>query len=53
MYKNLSAKCYQENKERSQKKARARYKNFTKEEKKKKRDNMVVNITKVSQKMKK
>ena len=33
--KNLSAKCYQENKERPQKKARERYQNLSKEEKKK------------------
>ena len=32
MSKNLSAKCYHENKERLQKKARERYKNFSKEE---------------------
>ena len=32
MSKNLSAKYYQENKERLQKKARERYKNFSKEE---------------------
>ena len=34
--KNLSAKCYQENKERLQKKARERYQNLSKEEKEKK-----------------
>ena len=34
--KNLSAKFYQENKERLQKKARERYKNLSKEEKEKK-----------------
>ena len=32
MSKNLSAKYYQENKERLQKKARERYKNLSKEE---------------------
>ena len=51
MSKNLSAKCYQENKERLQKKAREKYQNLSKEEKK--NYNMIVNITKISQKMKK
>ena len=37
MSKNLSAKYYQENKERLQKKARERYQNLSKEEKEKKR----------------
>ena len=37
MSKNLSAKCYQENKERLQKKTRERYQNLSKEEKEKKR----------------
>ena len=36
MYKNISAKYYQENKERLQKKAHERYKNLSKEEKEKK-----------------
>ena len=36
MCKSLSAKCYQENKERVQKKARERYENLSKEEKEKK-----------------
>ena len=36
MYKNLSAKYYQENKERLQKKARERYQNLSKEGKFKK-----------------
>ena len=36
MSKNLSAKHYQENKERLQKKARDRYQNISKEEKDKK-----------------
>ena len=53
MSKNLSAKYYQENKERLQKKARERYKNLSKEEKRNKSDNMIVNVTKISQKMKK
>ena len=35
MSKNLSAKYYQENKERLQKKARERYQNLPKEEKEK------------------
>ena len=48
--KNLSAKYYQENKERLQKKARERDQNLSK--KKNKSDNMVMNITKTSQKMK-
>ena len=37
MYKNLSAKHYQENIERLQKRARERYQNLSKEEKEKKR----------------
>ena len=53
MSKNLSAKYYQENKERLQKKARERYQNLSKQEKGNKSDNMVVNVTKISQKMKK
>ena len=52
MSKNLSVKHYQENKERLQKKAREIYQNLSKEEKKKSY-NMVVNVTKISQKMKK
>ena len=51
MSKNLSAKYYQENKERLQKKACERYKIFLRE-KKKKGNNMVINVTKISQKMK-
>ena len=47
MSKNLSAKYYQENKERLQKKARERYQIFLKKKKKK------ANVTKISQKMKK
>ena len=50
MSKNLSAKCYQGNKEKLQKKPHERYQNLPKEEKKS--DNMVVNITNISQKMK-
>ena len=48
MSKNLSAKYYQESKERLQKKARKRYQSLSKEEKEKKNDNMVVKITKIS-----
>ena len=51
MSKNLSAKYYQENKERQQKKLVKTIKIFL-EKKKKKSDNMVVNVTKISQKMK-
>ena len=51
MSKILSAKYYQENKERLQKKACERYKIFLRE-KKKKGNNMVINVTKISQKMK-
>ena len=48
---NLSAKCYQENKRRLQKRARERYQNLSKEEKEKSY-NMVLNVTEISQKMK-
>ena len=51
MSQNLSTKYYQENKERLSKKARERYQIFLKK-KKKKSNNMVVNVTKISQKMK-
>ena len=51
MYQNLSAKYYQENKERLQKKLVKNIKIFLKK-KKKKSDNMVVNVKKISQKMK-
>ena len=49
MSKNLSAKCYQENKKRLQKKSRPRYQNLFKKRKKKKKksDNMVVNVAKI------
>ena len=54
MSKNLSAKYYQENKERPQKNARERYQNLFKEDKEKKKSkNMIVNVTKISQKMNK
>ena len=46
MSKNLSAKYYQENKERLQIKSRERWQNLSKEEKEKS-DNMVVNVTKI------
>ena len=48
---NLSAKYYQNNNERLQKKARQIYQNLSKEEKAKSYK-MVVNVTKISQKMK-
>ena len=51
MSKTLSAKYNQENKEKQQGKACKRYRNLSKEEKEKKRS-MVVNVTKISQKMK-
>ena len=51
MPKNLSAKYYQENKERLQKKLVKDIKIFLKK-KKKKNENMVVSITKISQKKK-
>ena len=46
MSENLSAKYYQENKERLQKKACERYQSLSKEEKEKKSDNMAVNLAK-------
>ena len=51
MCRTLSAKYYQENKERLPKKARERYQNFSEEEKEKSAD-LVVNVAKVSQEMK-
>ena len=51
MSETLSAKYYQENKERLQKRLAKDIKIFLKK-KKKKSGNMVVNITKISQKMK-
>ena len=53
MSKNLSAKCYQENKERLQKNLVKDIKIFLNKKKKKKNDNMVVNVTKIFQKIKK
>ena len=52
MFRNLSAKYYQENKEIPQKKLLKDIKIFLRK-KKKKSNNMVVNITKISQKIKK
>ena len=52
MSKTLSAKYYHENKERLQKKLVKDIKIFLKK-KKKKSDNMVVNVTNISQKTKK
>ena len=52
MSKTLSDKYYQENKETPQKKTiRKSYQNLSKEEKKK-NDNMILNITKISQRIK-
>ena len=51
MSKNLSAKYYQENKERLQKKSRERYQNPSKEEKEKS-DITVASVTKIFQKNK-
>ena len=51
MYKNLLAKYYQGNKERLRKKLMKDIKIFLKK-KKKKGTNMVVKVTKISQKMK-
>ena len=51
MSKNLSARYYQENKERLLKKLMKYIKTFLQNKKKSK--NMIVNITKISQKMKK
>ena len=51
MSKNLSAKYYQENKERLQKKLAKDIKIFLKK-KKKESNTMAVNVTKISQKMK-
>ena len=48
--KILSAKYYQENKERLQKKTCERYQNLS-QEKKKRSNNMVVNVTKIFQNM--
>ena len=53
MPKNLSAKYYQENKEILQKEADEIYQILSNELKGKKSDIMVVNITKISEKMEK
>ena len=52
MSKTLSAKYYQENKERLQKKLVKNIKIFLKKKKKKNSDNMVVSATKISLTMK-
>ena len=52
MFRNLSAKYYQENKEILQKKLLKDIKIFLRK-KKKKSNNMAVNVTKISQKIKK
>ena len=52
MSKNFSAKYYQENKERLQKKACERYQNHSKEKKEKKATIWSYNVTKISHKMK-
>ena len=59
MSENLSVKYYQKKKKKKKKrkkdykiKVRERYQNLSKEEKNKKSNNMVVNVTKISQKMK-
>ena len=51
MSKNLLAKYYHENKERVQKKASERYQNRFKDEKEES-NNLVVNVRKISEKMK-
>ena len=51
MPKTLSGKYYQENKERLQKKSCKRYQHFSKEQKEKS-GNMVMNVTKINQRMK-
>ena len=51
MFKNLSVKYYQKNKERLQKELAKDIKIFLKK-KMKKSDNMIMNVTKISQKMK-
>ena len=52
MSKTLWAKYYEENKERLLKELVKDIKNLSKEEKEKQSNNMVVNVTKASQKMK-
>ena len=51
MSKNLSAKYYREKKRKPTKKARERYQNLSKD-KKGEREKMIVNATKISEKMK-
>ena len=52
MSKTLSAKYYEENKERLLKELVKDIKNLSKEEKEKQSNNMVMNVTKTTQKMK-
>ena len=52
MSKNLSSKYYQENKETQKQKLMKDIKIFLKKEEKEKNNNVVVNATKVSQKLK-
>ena len=52
MSNNLSAEYYQDNKEKLQKKVCERYQSFSKKDKKKKIKNMVMNDTKIKQKIK-
>ena len=52
MYKNLSAKCYQENKETPTKKMFVKKIKIFLNRKKKKNNNMVTNVTKISENMK-
>ena len=51
MFKNLSATYYQENKEKLQKNLEKNNKNFL-QKKMKKSNSMIMNVTKISQKMK-
>ena len=51
MSKNLSAKYYQENKERLQKRNLVKDIKIFLEKKKEKNDNLIVNYTKISQKI--
>ena len=53
MFRNLSAKYYQENKEKLEKNLVKNIKIFLKKKKKKKNDNTVLNVTKISLKMEK
>ena len=53
MFRNLSAKYYQENKEKLEKNLVKNIKIFLKKKKKKKNDITVLNVTKISLKMEK